>query len=244
MMLEVDSIRVRYDVVPVLQGVSISMEEGEVAVLIGANGHGKTTLLRTISGLLRCETGKIMFEGEKISNFPPSEIVRRGVVHIPEGRRLFDGLTVLENLKLGAYLAHNWHQREKNLKLVFSLFPHLDEIKNRLAWQLSGGERQMTALGRGLMSSAKLLMIDEASLGLAPTVAVDVYETIREIHDTGVSLLIVEQNLKYVTDLASRMYLIENGAVTLEGKPSEIADKIEYVKEAYLGRKSKSKENS
>lgn len=232
-MLKVDKVNVSYGELPVLWDVSISLGDEEIVVLLGPNGHGKTTLLKTISGLLRPSSGSITFDGEEISRLSPIKIVERGIIHIPGGASVFPDMTVHTNLLLGAYTREAWRKRSESFRYVYELFPVLKERKNQLARTLSGGERQMLALGRGLMSSANVLMIDEPSMGLAPTLAEDVYNKIEKIRKLKVSILVVEQNVDLVADLADRFYLIENGRIISEGT-KEILDKV-LLKEAYIG---------
>jgi len=233
-MLEVNNIHVFYGLFEVLKGVSLTVGEGETVGLLGPNGHGKSTIINTISGILVPHSGTIKFDRSYIHQMPPHKIVEIGIVQVPEGRKLFPEMTVLENLKMGAYTSHAWKEKDKNLEKAFDLFPMLKEKKDQKCLTLSGGERQAVALARGLMSSAKLLMLDEPSMGLAPKLAKEVLEKIKEIKKSGVSILLVEQNVLYITDVADRMYLIEQGKVALEGKRDMILSN-KYVKEAYLG---------
>jgi len=233
-MLELTNINTAYGEVQVLWDISLNVEEGEIVFLIGPNGHGKTTILRTISGLIKSKSGTIKFNSTEIQELPARKIVETGIVHVPEGDHLFPNMTVLENLKLGAYTKRAWKNREDNLREIFHLFPVVDERKNQLVWSLSGGERRMVSIGRGLMSDAKLLMIDEPSLGLAPKTTKEVYQEIAEIKDAGINLLIVEQNINFVSNLANRVYLIESGKVYLQGEPEKVLND-ESLKRVYLG---------
>jgi len=233
-MLQVENINVNIGDVVILQNISLKVQDGEFVFLLGPNGHGKTTLLKTISGLITPSEGRILFDGLEIHKFPAYKIVEQGVIHIPEGSQLFPDMTVLENLKLGAYTKNAWKQREENLSRVFKIFPKLEERKNQMAWTLSGGERRMVALGRGMMSGAKLLMIDEPSFGLAPTIVEEVYEKIKEVNEMGVSVLTVEQNIIFISELANRVYLLESGNIIFEGKAHELLES-EDLKKAYLG---------
>ncbi len=234
-MLELNKVHAKYGEVEILRGVTLNVKEGQIAALIGPNGHGKSTIIKTISGLLKLASGEITFYGEKISNFPPEKIVEKGIVHVPEGSRLFPYMTVKENLLMGAYTKASWKTRERNLKSVYSLFPRLFERRKQLASSLSGGERQMVALGRGLMvDKVKLLMMDEPSLGLAPVAADELYGKIAEVRKTGVGLLIVEQTVKRIAN-ADSIYLIENGEVRLHGGSKEVLES-DYLKRAYLGK--------
>ena len=236
-MLRVDKINVFYGNIQALWDVSLKVEKGEIVALIGSNGAGKTTTLRTISGLLRPKSGSISFLGEKIDSLDPRIIVEKGLVQIPEGRHLFPYMTVLENLKMGAYPPHARKQRQDTLEWVYSLFPILKERKNQLAGTLSGGEQQMLAIARGLMSRPKLLMLDEPSLGLAPLLASKLFDTVKRINrEEGVTILLVEQNIYRALKIADRGYLIETGRITLEAKAQELL-KDRKIVEAYLGRK-------
>ena len=233
-MLTLDNVHAQYGDIEVLSGISLKVDEGQLVALIGPNGHGKSTVIKTVSGLLKPTDGEIIFDGEKVSGLPPDRIVEKGIVHVPEGSRLFPYMTVKENLLLGAYPKSSWKKREKNLKSVFRLFPILEQRKKQLASSLSGGERQMVALGRGLMCNVKLLMMDEPSMGLAPVVADELYSKIGEVRKTGVSILIVEQNVKRIAN-SDRIYLIENGVVRLQGSSKEVLES-DYLKHAYLGK--------
>jgi branched-chain amino acid transport system ATP-binding protein len=232
--LSVENIHVFHGDVQALWGVSLEVREGEVVSLLGSNGAGKTTTLRTISGLLRPRTGRISFAGREIHRIPPHEVVALGVAQIPEGRRLWPNMTVLENLELGAYPAgartHRVGQRER----MFQLFPRLAERRNQLAGTLSGGEQQMLAIARGLMSRPKLLMLDEPSLGLAPLVVKEVFRAVREVRDAGITVLLVEQNVAQALELADRGYVLETGRVVLEGTSRDLLANP-HVRSAYLG---------
>ena len=217
-----------------LHGVSLEVRDGEAVVLLGPNGHGKTTLLRTISGLIRPSAGRIEFDGKVLSEMSPAEIVAAGVVHIPQGDLPFPELTVLENLLMGAYLPDAWKQRRQKLEQVYELFPVLRERSNQLARTLSGGERRMLALGRGLMSNAKLLMVDEPSLGLAPFLIEEVYRKIRDINKSGLSVLLADENADHIAGFADRVYLLEMGSIVSEGTAEEML-KNEALLAAYLG---------
>ncbi|MFQ5998893.1 MAG: ABC transporter ATP-binding protein [Candidatus Bathyarchaeia archaeon] len=233
-MLTLDNVHAEYGEVEVLSGISLKVDEGQLVALIGPNGHGKSTVIKTVSGLLKPTDGEIIFDGEKVGGLPPDKIVEKGIVHVPEGSRLFPYMTVKENLLLGAYPKSSWKTREKNLKSVYRLFPILEQRKKQLASSLSGGERQMVALGRGLMCNVKLLMMDEPSMGLAPVVADELYSKIGEVRKTGVSILIVEQNVKRIAN-SDRIFLIENGVVRLQGTSKEVLES-DYLKHAYLGK--------
>lgn len=235
-MLEVNNLQVYYGQFQALRGMSFNVEENEVVVLMGPNGHGKSTALRAIAGLADVRGGEITFQGNRIDRKSPVEIVKMGVILVPEGGHLFPEMTVQENLMMGAYNPEAWKKRNENLCKVFALFSNLEEIEDRLCMKLSGGERRCVAVGRGLMSSAKILMLDEPTLGLAPMLAKNLAEKIKEIKDSGITIVLVEENMRYVSGLADRIYLVQKGKVVLEGE----ADKVlqdSYFKEAYLGLK-------
>lgn len=233
-MLTVEKINSFYSSVQVLRSVSFDVQEGEIVSLVGGNGAGKTTIMKTISGMIAPRSGAIHFLGHRIDRLPPHEIVKKGVIQIPEGRKLFPPLTVLENLKLGAYPALARGKREESLKKVFQIFPILQERKDQLARTLSGGEQQMLAIGRGLMSLPKLLMLDEPSLGLAPLVIREIFQVINEINEQGTTILLVEQNVKQSLALANRGYVLENGEIVLTGNSGDLLHN-EHTKKAYLG---------
>ena len=233
-MLEVDKINVFYGDLQALWDVSFEVHEGEKVVIVGANGAGKTTTLRTISGLLRPKTGEIRFLGQRIDRLPPHKIVELGIAHVPEGRRIFPRMTVMENLEMGAYIKRAREKFDDTLEWVFSIFPRLKERKDQIAGTMSGGERQMLAIARGLMSRPKLLMLDEPSLGLAPKLVLKVFEVVQRISEEGVTILLVEQNVRHALELADRGYVLETGRITLSGRGEELLEN-EYVKKAYLG---------
>ena len=232
-MLEVDDIHTAYGSIEALKGVSLKVEEGEVVTLIGSNGAGKSTTLRSISGLTPPRTGSITFRGEEISTMPAQEIVRLGISQSPEGRRCFQRMTVRENLELGAYL-----RRDANiagdLDRVFDLFPRLKEREKQKAGTMSGGEQQMLAMGRALMAEPQLLLLDEPSMGLAPILVDRIYETVREINKQGTTILLVEQNANYALDVSTRGYVLETGKVVLADKSAALRENPE-VQNAYLG---------
>lgn len=234
-MLRCDDLVVVYGAVPALRGISLHIERREIVALLGANGAGKTTLLRTLSGLLRPRGGELTFDGKKIDKVVPERRVRMGLAHVPEGRRVFPGLTVLENLLVAT---NAWKRRgestEADLSSVMELFPRLRERAKQRAWSLSGGEQQMLAIGRALMSRPRLLMLDEPSLGLAPKIATELYEKIRDINRAGVTVLLVEQNTVLALSIAHRAYVLELGKLIIEGASEEVA-KNARVREAYLG---------
>jgi branched-chain amino acid transport system ATP-binding protein len=233
-MLTVTDLHAGYGGSEVLHSLSLQVGDGEAVVVLGPNGHGKTTLLRAISGLIRPTAGTIEFDGQAISGMRASEIVTAGVIHIPQGDLPFPELTVMENLLMGAYRPEAWRERKRKLEQVYDLFPVLGERTNQLARSLSGGERRMLALGRGLMAKAKLLMIDEPSLGLAPFLIEDVYETIRNIRETGLSILLADENADQIEGLADRVYLLESGTLVKEGTVDDML-KDEALLAAYLG---------
>jgi branched-chain amino acid transport system ATP-binding protein len=233
-MLGVSGINVSYGGAHVLWDVSIDVAEGEMVTVVGSNGAGKSTLLKAISGLVHPTTGEITFRGQRIDHQPPYRIVEMGIAHIPEGRKLFPQLTVLENLWLGAYTKRAHEKKKETLEQVFKRFPILKERQKQLASTLSGGEQQMLAIARGLMSQPELLVLDEPSLGLAPKLVMQVFDSIREIRQTGVEVLLVEQNVRHALELADRAYVLETGRVTLEGPCRELIND-EHVKKAFLG---------
>lgn len=233
-MLQVEKASAFYGEIQVLYDVSLNVNKGEVVGLVGANGAGKSTTLKMISGLKSPVSGRIMFEGEDISSIPAHKIVELGIAHVPEGRRLFPYLTVLENLEVGSYLPVPKKKRKETLEMVFELFPRLKDRQRQLAGTLSGGEQQMLAIARGLMSRPKLLMLDEVSLGLAPVLVEKIYEMIGEIKKQDISILLVEQNVHLCLNFVDRAYVLENGRIVLSGKGKELL-KNEYLKKAYLG---------
>ncbi len=233
-MLTVTDLYAGYEGAEVLHSVSLHVDEGEAVVILGPNGHGKTTLLRAISGLIRPTAGTVELNGTVISNLRADEVVAAGVIHIPQGDLVFSEMTVMENLLMGAYRSDAWRERKQKLKQVFQLFPLLAERKDQFAGSLSGGERRMLALGRGLMGRARILMIDEPSLGLAPLITENLYETIKEINRRGLSILLVDENTDHVAGLADRVYLLEAGVLVGEG-PAEEMLQDEALLSAYLG---------
>ena len=233
-LVEINEINVSYGDVQVLHEVVLEVREGEVVTIVGANGAGKSTLLKTIAGILRATSGEIQFLGERIDHLSPHQIVEKGLVRIPEGRKIFPSLSVLENLELGSYLPKAKAKRSESLEKVFSLFPVLKERFQQLAGTLSGGEQQMLAIGRGLMSLPRLLMLDEPSLGLAPLLVREIFRTVREINQQGTTILLVEQNVFNALDMAHEGYVLENGRIVLQGKSRDLLAN-EYIKESYLG---------
>ncbi len=232
MMLQVKDLNVYYGPIHAVKGISFDVEEGEIVTLIGANGAGKSTTLKTISGLLRSKGGEIDFLGQRISATAPHKIVKLGIAHIPEGRRIFTKLTVEENLEMGAFTAERGEEESK--ERVFEQFPRLKERRRQIAGTLSGGEQQMLAMGRGLMSRPKLMMLDEPSMGLAPILVEQVFDIIRSLHRAGTTILLVEQNAKMALSIADRAYVLETGRITLSGTGDELAQS-DAVKKAYLG---------
>jgi branched-chain amino acid transport system ATP-binding protein len=234
MMLQVDKINVFYGAIHALTEMSFHVEKGEIVALIGANGAGKSTSLKTISGLLHPQAGTIKFLGEDISCTPAEEIVKKGIIHVPEGRKIFAPLTVMENLEMGAYLQKDKNQVEYDLHGAFERFPRLKERQNQLGGTLSGGEQQMLAIARGLMSKPKLMLLDEPSMGLAPVLVEQIFDIIQEINKTGTSILLVEQNAKMALSIADRAYVLETGNIVLEGSARKVMEDPSVI-EAYLG---------
>jgi branched-chain amino acid transport system ATP-binding protein len=233
-MLEVSNLDTFYGKAQALWGVSLRIDEKEIVALVGANGAGKTTLLNTISGLLCPASGGVEFLGRRIDGLAPHSIVELGISHVPEGRKLFADMTVRENLEMGAYAHHAWKQKEETLKQVYQVFPSLKERGGQLAGTLSGGEQQMLAMGRGLMSRPRLCMFDEPSYGLAPIVVLEVFQVIKSLREQGITILLVEQNVRHALEIADRAYVLENGRVVLEGCCDELLQS-EHVRKAYLG---------
>ena len=232
-MLHIDSLRVSYGGIEALKGISLDVEEGEIVTLIGANGAGKSTTLRAISGLVRPSEGTVTYEGSVIVGQSPQRIVEEGICMVPEGRRVFPNLTVLENLKIGAYLRKD--DIQPDIDHVYQLFPRLQERSWQMAGTLSGGEQQMLAVGRALMMRPKLLMMDEPSLGLAPLVIRDIFRIIETLHNEGITILLVEQNANAALQVANRAFVLETGTISMEGTGRELLDNP-HVKEAYLGK--------
>jgi len=232
--LRVDRIRVCYDDIPALHEVSFEIEEGQIVSIVGSNGAGKSTILKTISGLLHPVAGQIEFAGTRIDRSPPYEIVRMGIAHVPEGRRIFSRLSVVENLYLGAYTRKSDEEKAETLEQIFRLFPILEERRNQRAGTLSGGEQQMLAIARALMSRPKLLMLDEPSLGLMPILVSKVFDTLKQIHEEGITILLVEQNVREALELADRAYVLMTGNIVLQGTGEELLE-TDLVRQAYLG---------
>ena len=233
-LLEVKDLKVFYGVIQAIKGISFEVNEGEIVSLIGANGAGKTTILHTITGLVPANEGKIHFNGKNITNMAGHKIVSLGVAHVPEGRRVFSELTVLENLKMGAYTIKDKDQIAKTLELVYERFPRLKERQIQLAGTLSGGEQQMLAMGRALMSRPKLILMDEPSMGLSPILVQEVFDIIKEINKSGTTVLLVEQNAKKALEISNRAYVLETGRFVLDGPAATLMDDAS-VKRAYLG---------
>jgi len=234
MLLEIKDLRVHYGMAEALKGISVSVDEGEIVALIGANGAGKTTTLRTISGLKTPTSGEIWFQGKRIDGIPAHNIVKLGIAHIPEGRIVFAPMTVLDNLKMGAYLRKDKQQVARDLNAMYEHFPVLKERHNQLAGSLSGGEQQMLAVARALMAGPQLLLMDEPSMGLSPVLVEEVSNIIKDIHKTGIGIILVEQNARMALELANKAYILAVGSIILEGNAKELAND-ERVKKAYLG---------
>jgi branched-chain amino acid transport system ATP-binding protein len=232
--LEVKDVHTYYGHIHALKGVSVNIDKGEIVTLIGANGAGKSTTLKTISGLLKPRQGRIELEGEDLTRYRPHEIVAKGVVQVPEGRRVFGRLTVVENLEMGAFALNDPRQIQSNLEKVLKLFPRLDERRKQLAGTLSGGEQQMLATGRALMASPRVLLLDEPSMGLAPVLVDSIFDTIRQLHAAGTTILLVEQNARIALQVATRGYVLQTGVVVLEDTAENLR-RNEMVRKAYLG---------
>ena len=233
-MLKIENLHVSYGGIRALQGVSLEVPDGKIVTLIGANGAGKSTTLRTVSGLVKADSGSITYEGQELLGMPINKILEKGIAMVPEGRRVFTNLSVVENLKIGAYLRNDKAQIEKDLEWVYELFPRLKERSWQMAGTLSGGEQQMLAVARALMSKPKVIMMDEPSLGLAPLVVKGIFDIIRQINDQGVTVLLIEQNANMALKTADYAYVLETGRITLSGTGKELLVN-EDVKKAYLG---------
>jgi branched-chain amino acid transport system ATP-binding protein len=234
MLLSMENVTTGYGKAQVLKKVNISLEKGEIVALIGANGAGKTTSLRCITGIIKPWEGTIKFNNQKIDALEPYEIVSFGISYCPEGRDIFANLSVYENLKVGGYLVKDRREFKSNLNQVYELFPRLQERRNQIAGSLSGGEQQMLAIGRALMSKPSILLLDEPSLGLAPIIMESIFETIKQVNSSGTSILLVEQNVSLALDLAERAYVLEKGEIKLSGEGKDLRES-EYVKNSYLG---------
>ncbi|MGN0385786.1 MAG: ABC transporter ATP-binding protein [Lachnospiraceae bacterium] len=233
-LLKVEDLHVSYGMIQAIKGISFEVNKGEVIALIGANGAGKTTILHTITGLISPESGKVYLEDRDITRVPGHKIVTLGMAHVPEGRRVFANLTVLQNLKMGAYTRKDKSEIAETLKMVYSRFPRLEERKNQLAGTLSGGEQQMLAMGRALMSHPQIILMDEPSMGLSPIFVNEIFSIIEEVSKSGTTVLLVEQNAKKALSIADRAYVLETGKIVLEGKASELLNN-DSIKKAYLG---------
>lgn len=233
-MLEIKDLYVNYGMIAALKGISFEVNEGEVIALIGANGAGKTTTLHTITGLLHAKSGSITFNGVELTKTPAHKIVEMGIAHVPEGRRIFQNLTVLDNLKLGAFTRKDKENISKDIEMIYERFPRLAERKTQIAGTLSGGEQQMLAMGRALMSKPKIIVMDEPSMGLSPIFVSNIFDIIQTIRETGTTVLLVEQNAKKALSIADRAYVLETGKISLSGKSSDLINDAS-VKKAYLG---------
>lgn len=233
-LLRVENLHVSYGAIKALRGISFEIREGEIVTLIGANGAGKSTTLRAISRLIPIDKGTIIFDGIDLRNIPPHKVVEMGISHVPEGRGIFANLTVIENLKLATWARKDSKEIKRDYERVFTLFPRLAERKNQLAGTLSGGEQQMLAIGRALMSRGRLMLLDEPSMGLAPVLVREIFNVLREINEQGTTILLVEQNARQALRLAHRGYVLETGTIVLSGTSEELVNNPE-VKKAYLG---------
>ncbi|MBQ0037126.1 MAG: ABC transporter ATP-binding protein [Clostridiales bacterium] len=237
-MLKIKDLHVSYGGIRALRGIDLEVPDGKIVTLIGANGAGKSTMLRTISGLVKADSGSITYNDKELLGLSINKVLEEGIAHSPEGRHVFGNLTVLENLKIGAYLRNDKDEIEKDIQWVYSLFPRLEERNWQLSGTLSGGEQQMLAVGRALMSRPKVLMLDEPSLGLAPLVVQDIFKIITEINQQGVTVLLIEQNANMALKIADYAYVLETGNITMHGTGKELLAN-EAIKEAYLGKKKK-----
>ena len=235
-MLEIKNLNVHYGVIHALKGISLTVNEGEIVTLIGANGAGKTTTLRTISGLIKPSSGQVLLDGKDITNVPASDKVELGISQVPEGRRIFPEMTVFENLELGAFLRKDKAEIKKDIEQVYDLFPILKDRKKQTAGTLSGGEQQMLAMGRALMSRPRILLLDEPSMGLAPLLVREIFNIITDINKSGTTILLVEQNASIALSIADRAYVLENGSIVMSGSGKELAKSSE-IQKAYLGGK-------
>ena len=233
-MLTVENLQVYYGMINAIKGVSFTVDAGEIIALIGANGAGKTTILHTITGLVTPRSGSIVFEGQDLLKTPAHKIVSLGMAHVPEGRRIFQELTVYDNLRLGAFTLHDNKRYESNLAYVYKHFPRLEERKKQIAGTLSGGEQQMLAMGRALMSNPKIILMDEPSMGLSPLLVNEIFHIIREVSADGTTVLLVEQNAKKALSIANRAYVLETGTISLSGNAADLMGNVQ-VKKAYLG---------
>ena len=233
-MLEIKDLEVYYGVIHAIKGVSFEVNEGEIIALIGANGAGKTTILHTITGLIAPKSGHVLFEGKDITKTPAHKIVELGMAHVPEGRRVFAQLSVYQNLKMGAYTRKDKAEVDAALEMVYKRFPRLEERKNQMAGTLSGGEQQMLAMGRALMSHPKIILMDEPSMGLSPILVNEIFDIIQSVSESGTTVLLVEQNAKKALSIADRAYVLETGNIVMEGKAQDLLED-DSIKKAYLG---------
>ena len=232
--LEVKNLNAGYGKLHVLWDINLKVEEGKIVALLGANGAGKTTLLNNITGSLKPISGEVLYKGERIDNLPTDKIIQKGISYLPEGGRLFPDMTITENLEMGAYPRKLWNKRKPDLERMYKLFPILDERKKQLAKTMSGGERQMLAMGRALMSNPSLFLFDELSYGLSPVMAQAVFKIVKQLHDEGITVFLVEQNVHQTLEIADYAYVIENGRIVKEGEGKTMLED-DYVKQAYLG---------
>ena len=239
-MLTVENINVYYGVIHALKDISFQVNEGEIVALIGANGAGKTTTLQTVSGMLSAKSGSIRFQDQEISRMPEHKIVKQGISHVPEGRRMFSNLTVLENLKTGAYTRKDKQEINNSLEMVYERFPRLKERTRQLAGTLSGGEQQMLAMGRALMANPRILLLDEPSMGLSPLLVSEIFDIIQEINSRGMTILLIEQNANMALKVAHQAYVLETGKITMSGTGQELLENPD-IKAAYLGKKRNQK---
>lgn len=233
-MLKIENLEVSYGMIKAIKGISFEVDKGEIIALIGANGAGKTTILHTVTGLVPAKAGKIMFDGHDLLKTPAHKIVEMGIAHVPEGRRIFGELTVYENLIMGAFTRKDKNEIKETLEMVYTRFPRLKERKNQIAGTLSGGEQQMLAMGRALMSKPKIILLDEPSMGLSPLYVSEIFDIIGEINKSGTTVLLVEQNAKKALAIANRAYVLETGNIVLDGDAKELMNN-ESIKKAYLG---------
>lgn len=233
-LLKVENLQVNYGVIPALKGISFTVNQGEVVALIGANGAGKTTTLHTVTGLVEKKGGTVTFDGKDITNVPAHKLVKLGIAHVPEGRRVFPELTVYQNLLLGAYTRKDSKEKQDTLEEIYERFPRLKERLNQFAGTLSGGEQQMLAMGRALMSKPKMILMDEPSMGLSPIFVNEIFDIIESVSKAGTTVLLVEQNANKALAIADRAYVLETGAITMEGKASDLLDD-DRIRKAYLG---------
>lgn len=233
-MLEIKDLQVYYGVIQAIKGISFEVNEGEIIALIGANGAGKTTILHTISGLISAKTGSVKFMDKELTKTAPHKIVQMGMAHVPEGRRIFQELSVYENLKLGAFTRKDKTEIEQSIQMVYERFPRLEERKKQIAGTLSGGEQQMLAMGRALMSKPKIILMDEPSMGLSPLLVSEIFDIIKSINESGTTVLLVEQNAKKALSIANRAYVLETGNIVLEGSAKDLMND-DSIKKAYLG---------